>query len=52
LAWIGLATNDEAEETDQPIQVLQKSTITEEITILTIEIMSSWAEEIVEYLEK
>jgi ribonuclease HI len=52
LARIGLATDDEAKETDQPIKVLQQSTIIEEITILTIEIMPSWVEEIAEYLEK
>ncbi|XP_059442062.1 uncharacterized protein LOC132174420 [Corylus avellana] len=52
LARLGLAIEDEMGETEQPIQILQQPSITEEVMVLTIEIILAWAEEIVGYLER
>ncbi|XP_059428650.1 uncharacterized protein LOC132162426 [Corylus avellana] len=52
LARLGSATEGEVGETNQPIQILQQPAIAKEVTVLAIEIMPSWAEEIIGYLEK
>ncbi|XP_059436525.1 uncharacterized protein LOC132169517 [Corylus avellana] len=52
LAHLGSSTENELEDSDQIIQIQQQPSIVEKVYILTIEVMPTWAGEIISYLEK